>query len=113
MILFFLTQAEIEAALDKVCSLLPSTISKECDQFIDQYGPVLLNLLVQELSPDVICTFLKFCPGPAHRTPTLSKLKPVAMIKEGVKADETCVLCEYIMKEVDSLLSENATEVRN
>jgi len=54
-------QAEIQAALDKVCSLLPSEISKECRNFVDTYGPAIITLLAQELDPTMVCTSLGLC----------------------------------------------------
>lgn len=58
--LFYPFQQQIEAALDKVCSLLPATVQQECDNYVKDYTPVLINLLTK-MSPDQICTYLKFC----------------------------------------------------
>ena len=30
-----------------------------------------------------------------------------------VKATSTCVMCEFVIKEIDSMLADNATEVRH
>ena len=56
-------QASIEAALEKVCDLLPATVKTECDDFVKHYGPVVINLLVHELAPKVVCTALGLCAG--------------------------------------------------
>ena len=55
------TQAEIEAALEKVCSFLPSHIRKECDEFVEKYSKEIIQLLVEGASPTVVCTLLKLC----------------------------------------------------
>jgi saposin len=49
-------QKEIIAALDKVCSVLPDTIKETCDQLIDQYGEMIISLLLAELDPQEVCT---------------------------------------------------------
>ena len=40
------TREEIEDALDKVCGLLPSTVTKLCVSFIKTFGSDILDLLV-------------------------------------------------------------------
>ncbi|XP_043912546.1 prosaposin isoform X2 [Protopterus annectens] len=55
------TQAEIEAALEKVCNFLPDTMKDQCDQIIEEYGPVLLQLLIQMMDPEFVCTKLSLC----------------------------------------------------
>ena len=54
-------QAEVKAALEKVCALLPSTIKQECDDFVKQYADLVVQLLVHELDPTQVCTALQLC----------------------------------------------------
>ncbi|XP_013861451.1 prosaposin isoform X2 [Austrofundulus limnaeus] len=56
------TEAEIEEAVKKVCSFLPDAYRTECDQLIEQYEPMLVQLLLQMLDPDFVCTKLGACP---------------------------------------------------
>ncbi|CAB3995678.1 hypothetical protein BSL78_18317 [Paramuricea clavata] len=95
------TKEEIEAALEKVCSLLPSTIKSECDTFVEEYGPEILKLLLQELQPDQICAELGLCSS----KPVKPKTKSVK-----VEAGPECILCEFAMRELDSILGDNATK---
>ncbi|KAM9803877.1 prosaposin [Neosynchiropus ocellatus] len=60
------TEAEIEEAVRKVCSFLPDSMQTECDQLVQQYEPVLVQLLLQMLDPDFVCLKLGACPE-AHR----------------------------------------------
>nr|XP_019927940.2 prosaposin isoform X4 [Crassostrea gigas] len=83
----------IENALKMVCSKLPSTISQECTDFVNQYADLVINLLIQEGDPKTVCKALNLCQASA-------KAKSVA-------ASVECVLCEYIMSEVDNILKEN------
>eukprot|EP00051_Salpingoeca_urceolata_P017872 m.246697 g.246697 ORF g.246697 m.246697 type:complete len:217 (+) comp19068_c1_seq1:1142-1792(+) len=89
------TVAEIEKVVDEVCDLLPSSIRSSCENLVDEYGPKIVQLIVQGLDPAQICTDLGLCS-------TLDKL-----VKEnGVE----CVLCEFVMNEVDKELGKNSTE---
>ncbi|CAN9499921.1 unnamed protein product [Ophioblennius macclurei] len=61
------TEAEIEEAVRKVCSFLPGPYQKECDQLVEQYEPVLVQLLLQMLDPEFVCTKMGACPEAVHR----------------------------------------------
>jgi len=41
------TEAEIEAALEKVCSLLPKSVQGQCDTFVELYTPKIIDLITQ------------------------------------------------------------------
>ncbi|GCB84092.1 hypothetical protein scyTo_0024685 [Scyliorhinus torazame] len=50
------TEKEIEAALDRVCNLLPATMREKCDQLVHQYEDALLQILLQTMDPHLVCT---------------------------------------------------------
>uniref|UniRef100_A0A1A8KVP6 Prosaposin n=1 Tax=Nothobranchius kuhntae TaxID=321403 RepID=A0A1A8KVP6_NOTKU len=56
------TEAEIEEAVKKVCSFLPDSYRTECDQLIEQYEPMLVQMMLQMLDPDFVCTKVGACP---------------------------------------------------
>lgn len=95
------TEEEIEAALEKVCTLLPQTVQKDCDLFMEQYTPDLLQFLVKELDPQAVCTAIKLCTSSKPRLPTVPK---------SVKGGPLCIICEYVIKELDSMLDGNRTK---
>lgn len=55
------TEAAIEAALDKVCTIVPHSLNTTCYQFVQSYGPVLVQLLEYYASPEAVCEALKLC----------------------------------------------------
>jgi saposin len=55
------SQAAIEAALEKVCRILPASVKDKCDTFVTTYGPILAQLLVKYSTPDQVCNALKVC----------------------------------------------------
>ena len=61
----FHTQAEIQKALEQVCDIMPDTIKLQCKDFVDQYAPAIIELLAQELSPDLVCSTLGLCTNKA------------------------------------------------
>ena len=55
------TKDEVEKVIHAVCNHLPKSISIECNQFVNQYAEVVIDLLVQEVSPKEICTLIGIC----------------------------------------------------
>ncbi|XP_064387394.1 uncharacterized protein LOC135335773 isoform X2 [Halichondria panicea] len=95
------TEAEIKAALDKVCSYLPKTVNSTCVSLVDNYLDDIVKAIVNGATPDEVCTVIKLCTTSAK----FSSLK-VSSPKAGVG----CILCEFVIKEVDSLIGNNNTE---
>ncbi|XP_068580952.1 prosaposin [Cebidichthys violaceus] len=61
------TEAQIEEAVRKVCSFLPKSFQTECDQMIQEYEPVMIQLLLQMLDPDFVCMKVGACPEAVRR----------------------------------------------
>ncbi|MCQ8063978.1 hypothetical protein NP303_24750, partial [Salmonella enterica] len=57
------TKEEILAALEKGCSLLPDPYQKQCDEFVTQYEPVLLEILMEVMDPSFVCSKIGACPS--------------------------------------------------
>jgi saposin len=55
------TEAAIEAALEKVCTILPHALNSSCVQFVETFGPSLLQLLEKYGTPDLVCDAIKLC----------------------------------------------------
>jgi len=92
------TEAAIKNGLDKLCSLLPSSISGQCESLVTLYGDAIIKLLVDEIDPSAICKELKLC-SPAHK-----------VVKSPVKGEVTCEFCKYAMTYLDNQLKSDRTE---
>merc|ERR1712093_685953 len=90
------TDAEIEAALEKVCSVLPDSLQDECKDLIEQYFPEIIQLITSGMSPQEICSEIGLC----------SNATAVAAPESGVE----CEICDFVMKEALAELSSNATD---
>lgn len=60
------TKEEILAALEKGCSFLPDPYQKQCDDFVAEYEPLLLEILVEVMDPGFVCSKIGVCP-PAYK----------------------------------------------
>jgi len=98
---------EIENTVKNICHKLPSSISKECDNLINNYGDAIFFLLSQELDPNTLCTQLQLC-----TETVLDDIKlPANPFKAPTYGDaNTCALCEFVIKMLDDRLEDNRTE---
>lgn len=71
------TEEEIMNSLKKSCeSFAVIHWEKECTDFIDQYGPYIIQMVSSDVNPKVACQSLKICPAsplataPTHRQST-------------------------------------------
>lgn len=61
---------EIEHELHKVCAHLPRRMTNKCNEFVNEYGEIVIELLTQEVSPKEICTIISLC-KPEEKTAEL------------------------------------------
>lgn len=54
-------QEEVIHAVEKVCSILPSSVSAQCRDLIETYGQAIIELLIQEVDPSTVCNLLGLC----------------------------------------------------
>lgn len=54
-------QEEVIQAVQKVCYLVPSSLTAQCKDLIETYGEAIIELLVQEVDPKTVCTMLALC----------------------------------------------------
>ncbi|XP_076448379.1 prosaposin-like [Babylonia areolata] len=88
------TEAEIIAAVEKVCTLMPSE-EEECKALIDEYGLRIIKLL-ERMAPNLVCTALNLC----------SVDQPVHVVDPvPVKGDQECMVCETVVAYVKSFLN--------
>ncbi|XP_051165027.1 prosaposin isoform X2 [Leptopilina boulardi] len=55
------TKEEIEHVVHVICNHLPKTVSKECNQFVDDYAEVVIDLLSKDVSPKEVCSMISLC----------------------------------------------------
>jgi saposin len=80
------TEKEIEDNLQKVCNEMPTVLQNQCHDYINNYGPSIIAILLQEFDVSAICHKLNLC----------TKQMKVD-VTHLIKADTaTCGICDYI-----------------
>ncbi|XP_038830900.1 prosaposin-like isoform X1 [Salvelinus namaycush] len=98
-------EQDVVRAVEKVCSVLPSSLSVQCKDLIEAYGQAIIELLVQEADPKTICTVLGLCKDASRAfIPVLDQAK--------VEAGGFCEVCKVAVQYIDGILEQNATEAQ-
>jgi len=97
------TEEEVIHAVEKVCKLLPSSLTAQCQDLIEAYGQAIIELLVQQADPKTVCTVLGLCKE-------ASRAYIPVMDQAHFKAGGFCDVCKMGVRYIDGILEQNATE---
>lgn len=90
------TDAEIEAALERVCTYMPRSVEQDCQAFVDTYGAAVLDALKAALAdPDTVCAELRLCSPPA-----------AAAVDRRPLETASCAECQQVAAYAELLLSD-------
>lgn len=90
------TEQRIEEVLDQVCNLMPG-FKEVCKEFIDEYTPELVQLLLEYESPAVLCQQLGLCSA-------------AKKAQEANPSPIECELCKVVVGELEALVETNRSE---
>jgi saposin len=99
-------QEKIKAALKKACGLLPPRFSNQCAQFVDNYEPQIIQILLSFTS-DQVCSTFGLCAADLKDFKDASPPPSTDSIK--------CNKCQKLISTIKSRLGPNPTpdEVKN
>eukprot|EP01112_Ceratiomyxa_fruticulosa_P007711 TRINITY_DN1999_c0_g3_i2.p1 TRINITY_DN1999_c0_g3~~TRINITY_DN1999_c0_g3_i2.p1 ORF type:complete len:314 (+),score=59.79 TRINITY_DN1999_c0_g3_i2:183-1124(+) len=99
------TETEILTKLEGDCTILgiPSWIN-ECKSLINVYGPDIVNYLIHNEDPTTVCAQLGLC----NNTDVSLPVPPPP--KVDVTGSFECLLCEWVVGQVEDYLAGNKTE---
>ncbi|XP_012523993.1 prosaposin [Monomorium pharaonis] len=121
------TEANIEAELDKLCNHLPQNLINQCTEFVKTYSKELVDMLLADMTPQEVCTYLHLCdptkdPGPKHNyIPEKSEEILTNEIPEyplhifqptNILDDSVCIICEFAMQYIDKTIGNNKTRAK-
>jgi len=91
------TEEEIRTALDQVCAILPSSLANQCVALVDTYIDVIVQEIVNGLSPKAICGAqgLGLCPE---------------LEMTQVQENPLCAVCTLVMVQLSQRLAEKPTQ---
>ncbi|XP_002971198.2 aspartic proteinase A2 [Selaginella moellendorffii] len=79
-------------------------VSQECKLIVDQYGNIIINLLLAQVSPDKVCSQLGVCSATRNEPDIASVLDKE---REGIDNDLACEACERAVIWIENQLRKN------
>ncbi|XP_041981826.1 uncharacterized protein LOC121735180 [Aricia agestis] len=93
------TEEAIKKAVENACNVFPQEMNNQCRQFVTEYGPAVIALLVQEIDPASVCPALNLCAQ-------TEEVRRVA-----INSDKSnCPLCLFAVEQLDAMLQNNRSE---
>merc|ERR1712223_1216565 len=103
-------EAQIKQALDVLCYGLSAPVHKECIKLIDQYTDELVDMIVKEYPPNVICNELGLCVD--HEIAS-NAIPPVSFetiqVASPLDNSVSCEMCAFAISVIDERLDDEAT----
>jgi saposin len=91
----------LKQEIRNICSKMPQTINKECQQFIDYYYNMII-MMIETTKPADMCGEMKLCP-----LPKLNQKQLVGMIQNDIYK---CALCKGIVEGLDTIIEDPYTD---
>ena len=88
------TESQIIAIVDQVCNILPSALRPACTSVINQYGPEIVQLLINKVPFDQICAKIGLCPSAVTVTSNAAE----------------CAMCTFVAGEIKTILGSASTQ---
>ena len=87
-----------------MCDSIPSRSSPQCRSYVRQYGDMIVDMMSQELTPEMVCSALGYCVKAVTKRPPPPPRR----------SDNNCALCEFAMATLERILGDkkNEEEVR-
>ncbi|CAI8057157.1 Prosaposin, partial [Geodia barretti] len=101
------TEADAEAALKDFCNALPDADKDQCNTLLNEYFPIIWDLVKQEVDSGVICEQLGFC----NSTTLVAVLKAQAMAPKTIKCEACHAIVRMLRPLVDSTTVEGVVKV--
>ncbi|EGG24554.1 saposin B domain-containing protein [Cavenderia fasciculata] len=97
------TEPQVLAFLEKDCAIL-GPLNATCISIVNAYGPAIINTIINDGNPEALCGDFGLCSSSSE---AVEESKPI--IKK-VIGDEVCDVCDFLVKEIQTLILLNNTE---
>jgi len=113
------SKEDIKRALEHACDRLYK-LKNKCNNMIDKYGDKIVDLLLQEMTPKVLCSEIGMCITNEDNL-QIDEALQVNIIAIPSKIEQTtsvghvsdspaCVICEYVMSQLEIELKDKKTQ---
>jgi len=101
------SRAEIEDALDVLCSTLSDPVHAQCEKMVAKYTEEIIDMILQEFTPKQICAELGLCVNNEINTNDIHSLSWEEA--EAGREQVGCEMCEFAVTILDEHLTDQST----
>ena len=80
---------------------MPSSIEDKCEEYIEAYTDMIIQLVIKDFTPQQICAELALCPS--------VEVAPEIVL---TKQDTECLFWEFVMRNIDDLMANATTDAQ-
>ncbi|KAK4881659.1 hypothetical protein RN001_004978 [Aquatica leii] len=108
------TEEEIKELLNKICNDFSSKyIKTHCFDFINKYEDVVIQLIINSLSPGDVCKAIKLCKVAEQALEVndllIDNVEPESVTEVSVSSPQ-CMFCKLVMKQIEKILAGKINE---
>lgn len=93
------TDDEIKHVVKNVCSKMPSTVSKQCNEFVDYYFDMIIAL-IETSPPKEVCSRMALCANKLEQN------------YEEIKNDlYSCAVCKGVVESIDTIIEDPQIDI--
>jgi len=108
------TEPEMVKELEFLCNYtMPSSWRSQCNEFVDAYGPKIIDYLIQDIDPEAICALIDLCPSEKK----FQQQQQQQLIGQDEKNSNLiknyempCVVCQYVVQFLSNQIEIDRTE---
>lgn len=94
------TDAKIKNIVRDICTTMPSTISKSCNQFVDYYFDMII-VFIETMEPSEVCGEMKLCSAPKYKQ----------LMVESIQHDiYECAVCKGLIEGMNTIFEDPFTD---
>jgi len=105
------TEQQIIQQLDQICALL-GPLASECDAFVAQYTPQVIQWILNGNSPQAFCTSIGLCSSDKPKVHTQIERKEHHHQHKRDVQQGGCTVCELVMQYVEGFIATNQSEAQ-
>lgn len=91
---------KLENIVRHICSSMPNTIAKSCNQFVDYYFNMIL-VFIETIEPSEACKEMRLCPAPKYKS---------VMVEEIQQDIYKCAICKGVVEGLNEIFEDPYTE---
>lgn len=89
---------------------IPKNLRAQCTAFVEKYGPLVADIVLEEVTPDNVCQLIGLCTVQTEKQQQ-QKSELEKSIDNSDDKTLTCAMCEFLANMLSKIIDKNMDEV--